>query len=345
MIFDFLNKKNSLRNLTDEEFEKLLPTLSKELSFVNFYPRYTEKELLDDWSKLIRWNPTARIINSTSRVGMKLCEHFFENFYDIEDSKGNSFKKMWSDTELLKKVLVWNRKSHTTPYLSELKRGVYFCGGLPKSTMYRPQLAKMITFGSNVVLDPCMGWGGRLLGTISNFSHYIGFEPNTKTFEGLSELVDFLGVKNMVTLINDDAMNIDNYDLPMVDCIVTSPPYFNLEVYSHEKTQSVYNTQTYKEWENNFLKPLVKKCVTKLNDGGKSCWNVARVGKNDMWDSIDESHRELEFYPNFTYQIQSSARQVNQPNNKNKKSVDKTVVYLNKNPIKESFSSEKFLSW
>ena len=43
----------------------------------------------------------------------------------------------------------WNRKSHSTPYLSEIKRGIYFNFGLPKSTMYRPQMAKMIVTDLN----------------------------------------------------------------------------------------------------------------------------------------------------------------------------------------------------
>jgi len=132
--------------------------------------------------------------------------------------KGDSFKKMWVADNLVK-MLRWNRKSHSTPYLSEIKRGIYFNFGLPKSTIYRPQMAKMIVTGLNgeVVLDPCAGWGGRLLGAVSSNAHYIGFEPNIKTYNGLLKLSKFLNIQDKVTLICDVALNIDKYDIGELD--------------------------------------------------------------------------------------------------------------------------------
>jgi ferredoxin len=34
------------------------------------------------------------------RMGMKLCEHFCPNFYDIESSTGTSFKSLWTPPNL-----------------------------------------------------------------------------------------------------------------------------------------------------------------------------------------------------------------------------------------------------
>lgn len=328
MVIDkFLNQKNSLRDLSDDEFERLLPHLAEELSQVDYRPSYTEEELLKDWKKLLEWKANVTSINSTSRIGMKLCEHFFPNFYDIEDRKGNSFKSLWSDTDLLQKVLRWNRKSHSTPYLSELKRGIYFCGNLCKSTMYRPQMAKMVTLGSESVLDPCAGWGGRMLGAVANGCKYIAFEPNTETYNGLSRLVEFLSITENVVLFNDDALTMNDYIHSKVDCVITSPPYFDLEVYSHESTQSIIDRPTYQQWNQQFLTPLIHTCADKLRESGKSCWNVAKVDKNDMWDSVAKAHEVVGYSIIQEYEIVSSARQVNQSRSKNKKSVDRTVVY------------------
>ena len=255
IIHDFLNKRYSLRELSDEEFNRLVPILAQELSSeVDYVTSYTDAELLTDRRKLVEWKTTAAVAKgtfaSTNRIGMKLCEHFFPNFYDIETPSGKSFASQWRDPVIMEKVLHWNRKSHSTPYLSELKRGVYFCGGLPKSTMYRPQMSKMVVHHycneqGQFVLDPCAGWGGRLLGTIANQCHYIGFEPNSATFNNLQRMVDFLGIQKFVTLINDDALNMGKYDFPSCNVVLTSPPYFNLEVYSKEKTQSVTGRNSY----------------------------------------------------------------------------------------------------
>ena len=222
MIENFLNKKNSTRDLSDEEFEKKLSILAEELEQVSFYNKHSEDILKNDWSKLCKWETDLNIIASTNRIGMKLCEHFFPNFYDIENKNGKSFSKLWVK-ENLEKVLSWNRKSHSTPYMSELKRGIYFNCGLPKSTMYRPQMAKMIisSLKSKSVLDHCAGWGGRLLGTVSSGAKYVGFEPNTKTHKHLKELCEFLNIEDKVILICDDALNMDKYDIGTFDLVLT----------------------------------------------------------------------------------------------------------------------------
>lgn len=328
MIIDqFLNQRNSLRQLSDEDFEKFLPFLAEELSQIDYKPKYTEEELIKDWNKLVEWKSSGNTINSTSRIGMKLCEHFFPNFYDIEDNKGNSFNSLWKDVELLKKVIRWNRKSHSTPYLSELRRGIYFCSKLCKSTMYRPQMSKMVTQGSENVLDPCAGWGGRMLGVVANNSNYIAFEPNTQTYESLIQMAKFLGIQEKVLIFNEDALSINDYIHNKVDCVITSPPYFDLEVYTHESTQSITGRKSYQEWNEQFLTPLIHLCLAKLKEDGKSCWNVAKVGKNDMWESVDNAHKSMSYCATHEFEVKSSARQVNQTQSKNKKSVDRTVVY------------------
>ena len=327
MIHKFLNIRNSLRDLSDEEFEVLLPDLAKELATVSFYTEYTDRQLFTDWVKLNSWNAHVKTMASTQRLGMKLCEHFFPNFYDVADNKGNSFTSLWTPTNL-EKVLRWNRKSHSTPYLSELKRGIYFNFGLPKSTMYRPQMAKMVVenLGAKQVLDPCAGWGGRLLGCLAaEVEMYTAFEPNTETYENLQRLVKFLKVERRVRLIKDSALNIPQYAISNIDLIITSPPYFDLEVYTKEDTQSITGCDTYKEWVSRFLTPLIKLSSSTLVEGGWSCWNVHNIGKMKMIEDVANSHE-----PNSTvrtFSVSSSKRQMNTVASKRSKNFDATVCY------------------
>lgn len=311
MIENFLNIKNSTRNLTDEEFNKILPILATELKDINYYTSYNEDKLKDDWNKLVLWESGESFLNSTSRIGMKLCEHFFPNFYEISTNKNLSFSKMWQDEELLKKILIWNRKSHSTPYLSELKRGIYFCGGIVKSTMYRPQMAKLITKDRKCVFDPCAGWGGRMLGSVANGCDYYAFEPNTKTYENLIQLSKFLNIESKVTIICDDARNIKKYNFPIFDCILTSPPYFDLEIYTDENTQSIFSITNYSQWVNSFLKVIIQDSIEMLSEDGISCWNVAKIKDGDMWADVLDIHSKLGFNQVSEYSLVSSKRQTN----------------------------------
>lgn len=326
MIEDYLNVRYSLRNISDQDFEIILPQLASELAQVSFIPSHDDKVLKNDWKNLCNWQSSTNTINSTSRIGLKLCEHFFPNFYDIE-MKGKTYKEFWNKQNL-EKILRWNRKSHSTPYLSEIKRGVYFCLGLTKNTMYRPQMAKLIcdTYKPNLVLDPCAGWGGRMLGAVASGAHYYAFEPNTTTYDNLIKLAKFLKIENKVTLICDDALQMGKYSIPKVDLVLTSPPYYTLEVYCKEETQSVNNYQTYEDWSKFFLKELIRICSYQLLDNGHSCWNVGRTGCWTMFDDVRSYHNEFGYSPINEFDVVSSKRQaINKTGNE--KSQDTTVIY------------------
>jgi 16S rRNA G966 N2-methylase RsmD len=328
-----LNIKNSLRNLSDEEFETILPTLSNELEDISFYYTYSDSDLLKDWESLIKWNARVDSMASTQRVGMKLCEHFFPNFFDIENKDGNSFKSLWK-ADKLEKVLRWNRKSHSTPYLSELRRGIYFNYKLAKSTMYRPQMAKMVVtnLGAKRVLDPCAGWAGRMLGCVAAGAEYVAFEPNTETYESLLKLIKFLGIEDKVRIIKDSALEMDKYDIGEFDLVLTSPPYFDLEVYSHEDTQSINGCDSYSMWVDKFLKPLIELSLSHMKEDGWSCWNVHNVGKMKMIDDVREIHKD--YINQKVFSVTSSKRQTNQTKT-NKKNSDVTICY-SKSEIKNN---------
>jgi 16S rRNA G966 N2-methylase RsmD len=324
---NILNKRYSTRNMSDEQFEKILPTIAQELEKTSFYFSYTDQEMMSDWKKLCNWTTRENNINSTSRLGMKLSEHFCPNFYDIKNANGISYKSLWTATNL-EKVLRWNRKSHSTPYLSEIKRGIYFNFGLVKNTMYRPQMSKMICdhYNAKSVLDPCAGWGGRMLGAVASGAHYYAFEPNTTTYNNLKKIIDFLEISDKVTIICDDALNMKNYDIPKVDLVITSPPYYDLEVYANESTQSITNHTTYESWAEDFLKGIVNLCIDHLNDTGISCWNVGKVSNKDMSTDIQTYHADRLFHKINEFSVVSSKRQMIKKKN-NDKSSDLTIVY------------------
>ena len=319
---DILNQKNATRNMSDEEFEKLLPWMAEELSKIDFHYNYSDDQLKKAWTNLKNYNTSNHYTASQTRRGMELCEYFFPNFFDIKNKKGKGFTDFWNEEDL-QKVIKWNRSSHSTPYLSEFRRGIYFCYGLTKNTMFRPHLAKMICdyYKPKIVLDPCCGWGGRLLGTVASGAHYIGFEPCTETYNNLLRLVDFLDISDNVTIYNIGAESIKDYDIK-ADLILTSPPYYDLEIYSDESTQSYVSFSTYKEWKEGWLKPIVLSCLDCLNDEGVSCWNVAP----NMRDDITEIHQDRCVYDS-DFGLQSSARQANQNVLKDKKTKDVTICY------------------
>jgi len=53
---NFLNKRNSIRELQDQEFENIVEQLASELSDIDYHITYDDVSLLNDWKKLKVWS-------------------------------------------------------------------------------------------------------------------------------------------------------------------------------------------------------------------------------------------------------------------------------------------------
>ena len=313
-VFDYLNKHDSLREMTDDAFEEFLPEFTTALLTFGFEPlvayyNNTLKSARDDWHELCKRPVIENNISSTNVVGLSILKRNMPHIYEVENYKGKSVMKSWT-YPIIEKAIRVNRQSHSTPYISEIVRQIGFVSGTSKVTMYRPLLTKRIVtyFGAKRVLDVCVGWGGRMIGSACIPGvQYLGIEPCIKTYDGLNKICKDLDVKN-VTLLNGCAEHI----LPtledgvaLFDLAITSPPYYNLEVYSNETTQS-HMYGTYEQWVESFLKPVVHGVLNRLTATGTSAWSVKNFKTNkqyNLYDDIVSLHLEkgwvkmdVEFY-------------------------------------------------
>ena len=298
-------------------------TLSKnitteELMAIDYRYNYTDDELRKDWKKLI--DVTQFKTGSQFKPGMKLCQHFFPNFWNIESDNGQSFAKAWNDPIIMNKVRQWGLEGMSQLWLSWVRRAVYMASGLPNSSFYRPHFSKQVTMmtgkKNGTLFDPCAGWGGRMLGTVANGWNYIACEPNIETFENLNRVIDCLDIRDRVQLYNIPAETFDFDRLNKVDVVLTSPPYFNLEVYTKDENQSYNKHNTYEEWHQNWLKPLIVNCLDKLSDDGISAWNVMKFGKNDIVKNVLDIHEEMSYNVFDTVGFQSPLANIRNLKNK-----------------------------
>ena len=299
-IYKILNITNSLRNMNDIDFEKFLPIFCDKLVEYGFDKIVTEYnnglgDNIRDWINLKDKNVEKDWINSTSIVGMNIIKRNMPHIYEVSNYKGISIKKMWTK-EQIEKALRANRKSHPTPYVSEIIRQIGFTSGTTRVTIYRPLLTKRIVQELNAknILDVCVGWGGRMIGasSIDNVK-YTAIEPFSKTYEGLKKIKKELKL-NKVKLYNERAEIIIPSLKKEYDLALTSPPYYNLELYSTEDSQS-HNYGSYENWLNKFLRPVINGVLDKLIDSGYSCWSVKNIKtdkKYNLYDDVVKIHKE-----------------------------------------------------
>ena len=299
-IYDYLNKKNMFRNIDDENFiifSNIFADKLYEYGFDKLLEDYnnglTSNE--KDWFNLKKKQIDIDWINAQSTVGTNIIKRNMPHIYEVSNYKGYSIKKLWIKENILKAIIV-NRKSHPTPYVSEIIRQIGFICSSSKVTLYRPLLTKRIveTFNSKNVLDVCVGWGGRMLGSSCiDGVKYTGIEPFKKTYKGLKNIKKELNLGNVI-LYNDTAENILPKLKKEYDLALTSPPYYNLEIYSEDKNQS-HKYGSYEEWIDNFLRPVIFGVLDKLLDHGKSCWSVKNFKtdkKYNLYDDVVKLHNE-----------------------------------------------------
>ena len=70
------------------------------------------------------------------------------NLNRVKNYKGISLEDLWIKDKIIK-ALIFNRKQHNTPYMSEIVRSVGFTSGLTRVTIYRPALSRKVIKETN----------------------------------------------------------------------------------------------------------------------------------------------------------------------------------------------------
>ena len=117
-------------------------------------------------------------------------------------------------------------------------------------------------FNAKKILDSSAGWGDRLIAAFACGASYTGVDPSSclnplykKIIRILSSETDNKLSYNVISKpfeeVSKDELGKSDYDIAF-----TSPPFFDLEIYNEDDTQSVVGHNTQKEWVHNFLNVL-----------------------------------------------------------------------------------------
>jgi hypothetical protein len=221
--------------------------------------------------------------------GLSLAWSYFPHWVEVQC--GNSKMRpidYWNDDNKLKEIIrkTWDwqlKHGNGTFTLNRLRQNFKIYGGNQSVSNFRPSVAKWIynTFADDgVVWDMSCGWGGRLIGFLtSNCKTYIGTDPSSKTFEGLSKLNKELNFYGKNVILHQLGSEVFVPEKETLDLCFTSPPYFDTEKYSEEETQSYKKYPTENDWINGFLKETISNCYYGLKPGKKMLINIAKTTK------------------------------------------------------------------
>ena len=167
------------------------------------------------------------------------------------------------------------------------------------------------------VYDPCSGWGGRLLGSLSSQLniHYVGTDVNSNNFGCYEALGDFyhkycggkMGrVENTYHMFRCGSETIHKMDefkqyKGKLDLCFTSPPYFNKEIYSQDVEQAINSYPQYKLWKNKFLKQTMSTCYEYLKPNRNLLLNISDIKLNNRVVPLEQDTISIAIDLGFKY--------------------------------------------
>ena len=247
-----------------------------------YYP--TDKESRDkEFEKLKNFDYNTMFednIFKQSMHGLGLAWSYFPHAFNVRSNDKITPYEAFMDDLIFMKVIRKRLKMGTYISDSGIRKMLKIYTGVQGVSNFRPTAAAAIYSKyakSGVVWDMSSGWGGRLLGAITaGVKIYIGTEPSSETFDGLTRLaIDFgAPISTQLYRLGSEDFKPDRNSL---DLCFTSPPYFNLEEYADEETQSYVKFDNKESWVEGFLRPTFENCHYGLKPNKFMLINIADV--------------------------------------------------------------------
>jgi hypothetical protein len=187
-------------------------------------------------------NPSTSLL---SRVGLPFIKTYCLNEIDSTIGRNNiSFNMFISNLEHYKqqprmiKVIKYIKAYYK---INELKDNHYkwiYSLYFSSISIFKPIIAVSIykKYNPTSILDPCAGWGGRMIGANALNIKYTGIDTNTNLIEPYNQMIKHLNGQ-IINMIWKDCLSVD-YSTIDYDLVLTSPPYFNIEAYNNMPCRS-----------------------------------------------------------------------------------------------------------
>jgi len=292
------------------------------------YPDLTEKKAWKDFQKLkgMKWNEIMVEGEWYAREGTKYsynlnyddkqfyfrrintgngASNYFqiENRWSVDGSVSPGPKRTWESHKFMT-TLMGSAYSLKMPKIT--KNILRTMIGLRKyiCSQFKPNVAKIIydMFESENILDFSAGWGDRLAGFYASEhgKHYVGIDPRKENHSLYEKQAKFyekhLGFfeherKSEFHCSPAEDFDFTQYD-DYFDLVFTSPPYFSVERYSYDDTQSWVRYKDINDWNKDFLQTTLGNLWGSIKSGGYLLVNISDVYTNSKW-STDRGWLEI----------------------------------------------------
>lgn len=240
------------------------------LHFGPVHTRYEYEKSLSNW------------YIDNSLIGRKASNYFNQSArWKVDHARYPGPYRAWNEEKLRGNILnaLWSM-DYKEVNKSILRQCLSVRGYM--AAQFPPLVAKTLyeIFGNNGdILDFSGGWGDRLAGFYgSSAKTFTVIDPNPVVCDNYRRQIDFYDDSTKSTrIINLPAEEVVWKD-EKFDCVFTSPPYFNIEKYAHDETQSWKRYgKGIDSWLEGFLFPTLSNIWPQIKQGGTLIVNISDV--------------------------------------------------------------------
>ena len=242
-------------NLTDK-FEKLLYPYVNTKNYCFIKLEYIKNKKLNSVADY--FTEPCRIHCFTDKINNKTIAEYYKENKDF-------LKTQWNNNLPGMRSFIYKQVKSCTNF--NITMGLYIL------QLFKPK----------IYVDISSGWGDRLVMAIAysylernnKFELYLGTDPNKNLEPYYNKIIDTLcneDDKNKYKIIIDGFLETDHKEIlksyKKCDLIFSSPPFFDIEIYSTCNNDSLLQNNTIEKWLNNFLYPIIKKSYNLLIESG-----------------------------------------------------------------------------
>ena len=278
--------------------EKEIIVLATDLIYISMEDHYYEK--LKELRKAIYSLPFYDKVRFLSQI-FKTCSCFYTKNTDVAElivdlcHMTNSYATCNLYTSDIMVVTRNTNGNISSKYYVDENVGFRVVEDEDKYCFVVPSHMLVLKYYGRVFVTGNCGFGGRMLGALSSKKNfrYVGTDPCTETMYHLHQLGDYI---EMVTG-RDDSYELhccgsEVFKGPenSIDFAFSSPPYFNLEVYSDEETQCYNKFPELNQWLEGYVRETIKNIKHMLKPGRCYAVNIAdfKVGGGSEVAYVDE---------------------------------------------------------
>lgn len=291
------------------------------------YPKMTEEEIYSAMWTLR--NRQARVADDGTILwdptGGTLCTHYFPHLWEVPFRGKKTSMDAYLNDEWFKDAIRLALRIKDTVQVTDII-GAFSLGtkaSVGVVSRFKPMAAKAIweryAPEGGLCYDYACGWGGRLLGCMSSKKSltYVGVDPEPRTHACLLKLREDLSRTLQVPVDRATIVKAGSEDYcppelhGQVDVAFSSPPYFNLEAYSTDPTQSHVKFPNASLWLDGFLMQTFENVRTLLKPGGYIGLNMIDFDSTKIVGGALDRLRSLGFVEVETLGIQMVQRRGN----------------------------------